>query len=538
MRCRMIGNRALAPAASRVCSPSTPSRGAGAALGRGVPGGDDHPGPALSSRSRHHARAGAVALESGLVGRISGAAVLSARLRLARRAHPLTVGRRASSRGRDLPDPRLARLPAAGRGGLRAAAPRARRSGWLALPGAFVALTLSAGCRSGMEEGLALGPDRGPRWAGASCRCWRSACCAGSRAPRARRSRARLLVAAVILLHPAHAAGRRGAGGAGGRSLGAAVARLGARPRSSSRSGSGWPRSGSCRCWRTCRMALPLAWADATLPALGRRLGSQPLLLALALLSRGGVALARAAPSAAAAPLAAGAGAGPARRDRARRARRGAARRGLASRRPAGGRAACSRSCWAAPPRFAALVRAGARATRTVWAAAGSRWLGLCRAAGLGPATSPGSRCGRGRASWPTASRRSCAAPDGRALGRARVTRRPGACSSCAPRCRSTGAATGGGRTPTSPRSPRCVPGRAIVGGTFTHPSPVAGLVYYRLGGSPRPSRCWPSSATAQSVFGRALEALPAGEFIASGPAPAGRPRSWRWRRTCGGSAS
>ena len=33
------------------------------------------------------------------------------------------------------------------------------------------------------------------------------------------------------------------------------------------------------------RMALPLAWADATLPALGRRLASQPVLLALALLS-------------------------------------------------------------------------------------------------------------------------------------------------------------------------------------------------------------------------------------------------------------
>ena len=28
---------------------------------------------------------------------------------------------------------------------------------WLALPGAFVALTLSAGCRSGVEEGLHWG---------------------------------------------------------------------------------------------------------------------------------------------------------------------------------------------------------------------------------------------------------------------------------------------------------------------------------------------------------------------------------------------
>ena len=77
-------------------------------------------------------------------------------------------------------------------------------SAWLALPGAFVALTLSAGSRSGVEEGL--------RWGLISARLgwgllplvalsllgWVQG---GRRVPLA----AAPLVAAVILLHPAHA---------------------------------------------------------------------------------------------------------------------------------------------------------------------------------------------------------------------------------------------------------------------------------------------------------------------------------------------
>ena len=160
---------------------------------------------------------------------------------------------------------------------------RALGDPWLALPGAVVALTLSAGCRSGVEEGLRWGLIAARlgwgvlpllalcllRWAGGA-----------TRPPLASAA----LVAAVILLHPAHApaaavlvvlaalhsAPRR-------RRLGEAAVILAL--------GLGLAAIWLLPLLAHLRMALPLAWADATLPALGRRLGSQPLLLALALLS-------------------------------------------------------------------------------------------------------------------------------------------------------------------------------------------------------------------------------------------------------------
>jgi hypothetical protein len=49
--------------------------------------------------------------------------------------------------------------------------------------------------------------------------------------------------------------------------------------------------------------------------------------------------------------------------------------------------------------------------------------------------------------------------------------------------------------------------GRAIVGGTFTHPSPVAGLVYTGSA-SPRPLTMLAEQRDGQSLFGRPLEAL------------------------------
>ncbi|HKC07720.1 MAG TPA: hypothetical protein VKJ67_12655 [Methylomirabilota bacterium] len=160
---------------------------------------------------------------------------------------------------------------------------RALGDPWLALPGAFVALTLSAGCRSGVEEGL--------RWGLIAARLgwgvlpllawglWRWAE-GGARAPLASAA----LVAAVIVLHPAHAPAAV---------LLVALAALAAPPR---------PRRlgeaaliltaalGLAALWLLpllahLRMALPLAWADATPLGLGRRLGSQPVLLGLALLS-------------------------------------------------------------------------------------------------------------------------------------------------------------------------------------------------------------------------------------------------------------
>jgi hypothetical protein len=160
---------------------------------------------------------------------------------------------------------------------------RALGDPWLALPGALVALTLSAGSRSGVEEGL--------RWGLVAARlgwgvlpllalCLLRWAEGAARAPLASAA----LVAAVILLHPAHAPAAV---------VLVALAALRAAPRR--------PRLGEAALilagglglaalWLLpllahLRMALPLAWADAGLLALGRRLASQPVLLALALLS-------------------------------------------------------------------------------------------------------------------------------------------------------------------------------------------------------------------------------------------------------------
>jgi hypothetical protein len=154
-------------------------------------------------------------------------------------------------------------------------------SGWLALPGAFVALTLSAGSRSGVEEGL--------RWGLVAARLgwgllpllalslvsWVEG---GRRAPLL----AAPLAAAVILLHPAHAPAALllvGLGawfGAGERSrrLGQAalVTALGL---------------GLSALWLLpllahLGMALPLAWGDASPLALPRQF-VRPLVVVLVL---------------------------------------------------------------------------------------------------------------------------------------------------------------------------------------------------------------------------------------------------------------
>ena len=149
-------------------------------------------------------------------------------------------------------------------------------NGWLALPGAFIAMTLSAGSRSGVEEGL--------RWGLVAARLgWSLLPLLGLSLIRWVEGSSRLpllaapLLAAVILLHPAHAPAALllllmgvwlGVGGRRARvRQGALIAALGL---------------GLAALWLLpllahLRMALPLAWGDASPRALLRMLALQPL---------------------------------------------------------------------------------------------------------------------------------------------------------------------------------------------------------------------------------------------------------------------
>jgi hypothetical protein len=149
-------------------------------------------------------------------------------------------------------------------------------NGWLALPGAFTALTLSAGSRSGVEEGL--------RWGLVAARLgWSLLPLLGLSLTRWVEGSSRLpllaapLLGAVILLHPAHAPAAllllaMGAWlGAGHRPArlrqGALITALGL---------------GLAALWLLpllahLRMALPLAWGDASPRALLRVFALQPL---------------------------------------------------------------------------------------------------------------------------------------------------------------------------------------------------------------------------------------------------------------------
>lgn len=155
---------------------------------------------------------------------------------------------------------------------------------WLALPGALVALTLSAGCRSGVEEGLhwglvaaRLGWGVLPLLALTLLR-WVDGVAA--RPP----GGAALLVAVVTLLHPAHVPAAVAI---------VVVAALQAEPRRQRLAdaalvlGFGLALASA---WLVplvahLEMALPLAWLDPSPATLGWRLLSQPVLVALALLT-------------------------------------------------------------------------------------------------------------------------------------------------------------------------------------------------------------------------------------------------------------
>jgi len=151
---------------------------------------------------------------------------------------------------------------------------------WLALPGAFLALALSGGSRSGVEEGLRwgliaarLGWSLLPLLA-LSLRPWTRR----ERAPRA----AAAILAAIILVHPAHApAALVLIGLAAADGPGRLRARMGIAATVALIAG------GLAAFWLVpliahLDMALPLAWGDASLPALSRQIAAQPLLLGLA----------------------------------------------------------------------------------------------------------------------------------------------------------------------------------------------------------------------------------------------------------------
>lgn len=156
-------------------------------------------------------------------------------------------------------------------------------SPWLALPGAFLALTLSAGSRSGVEEGL--------RWGLVAARLgWAAlpllalSLCRWTAAPRPPLA-ASALLAAIILTHPAHApAGVALVFLAAWHGPGSRRARLGQAALLSALAG------GLAAFWLLpllahLGMALPLAWGEPSLATLARSVARQPLLIALTVAS-------------------------------------------------------------------------------------------------------------------------------------------------------------------------------------------------------------------------------------------------------------
>jgi hypothetical protein len=152
-------------------------------------------------------------------------------------------------------------------------------SPWLALPGAFLALTLSAGSRSGVEEGMRWGLVAARLGWGVlpllalSLHGWID----GKRPPVA----APALLAAVILIHPAHAP------------AGVALVLLAAWHGPASRRARLGQAAlltaaalGLAAFWLLpllahLGMALPLAWSEASLATLARSLAERPLLITL-----------------------------------------------------------------------------------------------------------------------------------------------------------------------------------------------------------------------------------------------------------------
>jgi len=154
-------------------------------------------------------------------------------------------------------------------------------NGWLALPGAFVVLTLSAGSRSGVEEGL--------RWGLIAARLgWgllplvALSLVAWVEGARRMPLGAVPLIAAVVLLHPAHAPAALIL-----LALGASFGVGDRRRRVLQAAAVGALALGLSALWLLpllahLRMALPLAWGDASVSGLLREL-ARPLVAVLAL---------------------------------------------------------------------------------------------------------------------------------------------------------------------------------------------------------------------------------------------------------------
>ena len=231
---------------------------------------------------------------------------------------------------------------------------------WLALPGAFLALTLSGGSRSGVEEGL--------RWGLIAARLGWSLLplLALSLRPWTERAKpplaAAVILASIILIHPAHApaglvlvflSAAEGPGALGTRMGTAGLLTLAA--------------GGLAAFWLVpllahLEMALPLAWGDSSLGALAGQIVTRPLLLGLCVASALACWLTRRSASPAArdrwlvrfAPALS-------RRDRAGRRRHPAARPHVASRGPPDGQPAARPD-----PRRLARARRGRAAPSAV----------------------------------------------------------------------------------------------------------------------------------------------------------------------------
>jgi hypothetical protein len=157
---------------------------------------------------------------------------------------------------------------------------RVLRNPWLALPGAFLALTLSAGSRSGVEEGVRWGLIGARLGWGLLPFLARSLVTWVEGAPRMSAWTAPLL-AGVILAHPTHAPA--------GVCL-VALAALGGPPPIRARlvaaATAVLTALGLAAFWLLPlavhhRLALPLAWGDGSLGALASLVAGQPLLLFL-----------------------------------------------------------------------------------------------------------------------------------------------------------------------------------------------------------------------------------------------------------------
>ncbi|HUF34517.1 MAG TPA: hypothetical protein VMN37_01140, partial [Gemmatimonadales bacterium] len=163
---------------------------------------------------------------------------------------------------------------------------RVLRDSWLALPWAFLALTLSAGSRSGVEEGVRWGLVAARLGWGLLPLLALSLVRWVEGAPRISRATAPLL-AAIVLVHPTHAPA------AICLLAGAAVWAKGpiaGRARAATRAvalGLGLAAFWLLPFLVHHHMALPLAWGDGSPAALGLQIWQQPLLVLLVAASAG-----------------------------------------------------------------------------------------------------------------------------------------------------------------------------------------------------------------------------------------------------------